>query len=629
MARPGEIALNGQVYTLASDSQLPKGKRAYVRRNKTTQPSDPGQIKTMRWKISGPMGQSHEREDGFLGVEYCINLEHQYDNLLTAVATRNTLTLSSKDPIAGSAAKLGAFAFGAAAFGGGTGLNTPGNITHIDEDRGYIFCGRGTLSTQVDITGTPAVVQTRSFDARIRGAAQWFGRGYYGLGGAVAVRRRTTVGAGGSQYEPVSSGGVAVHAKELGVGNDRLWMVHGDPSGVDENKVRYTLDDFTSISNAFQVGDPKVPATGIGTLGPYTIVGSESGAFTFTDEGRPVRLLDALRGHRDSENGLHVVSQWGWFYIATDLGLFAGDGGVVVNPVGPESLRKFEGPVQGSIRALWPWRDSLFAGVYNADDTQTHIVRGVFGPQTAATGLPEWYAFRRVSGVADCMFSTNLRTNPTMLVGEGASTLSWYTMGRRGRDIADGNYSFSVDGGQWFGSRSQRTPNMHKNVRYGMFITEQCSATKTWTLAVSADGGSYIDIGSAVTSNGHQTVRPVSASVPLTTVNGHSFKPRLTQVNDSTSTPPQVRGYLDIVYDERPDQVEEVTYMLALGRRHEDDEMSDLLALADHSQASPVTHQRPGETSDVYGFVTSVEENDLAGNGVQGVTVSLQLWDVS
>ena len=288
MAGVNEIVLNSVTYELVAESQLPRGRRAYATDLRPSQESD-ARIRTARWKLSGPTGLSNETPNGFLGHDFSVNIETRYDNLITSVAARNTLSLSTSDPLSSASSALGGFALGAAALGGGATSSTAQNLTHMDEDHAQLFCHRGSFSTQVNIAaGSPSVTETVAHDATVKGVAVWFEQGRLGLGSTVAIQTRSAVQSTGSTYTDTQVSAADVFAKEMTVGTDRLWMVDADIGAGDENKVKFTLDDFASESNSFVVGDRRIPATGLGTLGAFTAVGSEVGAFSFTDAGKQI-----------------------------------------------------------------------------------------------------------------------------------------------------------------------------------------------------------------------------------------------------------------------------------------------------------------------------------------------------
>ena len=626
----GVAVINRESYTLLAEEQLPKGRRALSRSLRASVPSDPGRLVTRRWKLSGPIGPSREGADGFLGVDYADNLATDNDELVTSAMARNAVTLTGFDPPTTSGVVLGSTKFGAGVLGP---AYAAGNCEFFDEDRGALFYHRQRGTTQLQASDM-SVQQTVVHPAAVAGVAIWKDKGYLGLGIESAMMRRVTVRSGGSDYETVSIRGTPIGSKALRKGSDRLWMVVADPSEEFTNHLRYTLDDFVSASCSFAVRDDKIPATGIGTLGALTIVGNELGAGSFTDQGVPVAVAEPLEGHRSANNGKHFATMWGWEYFTTDVGLFAWNGGLVTNPVGPEANQRFEGPIDGRPTALWPYKDSVWVA-YLTPAGDTYILRGKFGPLTAALGIPDWYPWLKLSSTeAHMIGSTGQRTNPTITWGEGTN-MAYGTLGRRGRDIADSNYRFGVTGGTLFLTTLMGDQHVLRNLRYGQFHCENMVSGDSWQLAISVDEATAVNIGSAVTANGVARAVPVSAGVPLTTVNGYFFKPQLTQVAagaGSSTAPPQIRGFLDLTFDERPDVIEEVTLVVLLDEVNPRTQYNRLKTLAEPDTASPVTVKLPDDFGDttVYGIVAGVDEfKDVKGDAVEAVTVKIHQWELS
>ena len=517
--------------------------------------------------------------------------------------------------------------------------NDVNEVTAIEEDRGQLFINRGDETAHVNPGDMTEVGTVASHTQQITGSvANWQGAGYLAFGSAQDMLVRDMPNAQtAATYSPVAG----VRARHLAVGPDRLWLTHEDElPDADNGKVKYALDALSSgaLSNAFQVSDPLSQPTGIFTIGEYMVLGHERGANSFTQSGKPKRLLEAVKDFPSANNASSADALWGWLYIATELGLFAINvEASVANPVGPgEGLRGqgFEGPVDGYPTAVKAFKDSLWVA-YVTTGCDTYVFRGVFGRETPSGGRPEWFAFRKLDGVACyAIGATAGRTNPTLVVSED-SEISYYTLGRRGRDIADGNYRFDIGGGEWHGTTMMRAAGKLANVRAARFFTENCDAENTWQLAISIDGGSYVDVGFPTQSGGLQTVRPVSGTTPLTTVRGSTFKPRLTQTADEETSPPQIRGFLDITYDERPETVEEHTFMLVLGdgdfsAETEDDALADLLERSNAAAQTPTAMTLPGETETKYGFVVDVSGRmDLDARGTQAVAVTVLGWDVA
>jgi hypothetical protein len=336
-----------------------------------------------------------------------------------------------------------------------------------------------------------------------------------------------------------------------------------------------------------------------------------------------VRVNDALRGHRDVNNGSRHASIWGWDYYITDFALYAWSPNVN-NPVGMESFDGFDGPIDGRPVAVFAWREYLFATYYTTDG-DSYVIVGKFGPSTASTGQPAWYPFVKLTGVlSECIFATSLQTNPTLLLGSGTNAVR-ITMGRRGRDIEDPSYVFSTGGGQWFGTTMTRAQNLHKYLRHASVQASQMSNTKTWRLAVSCDDAAYVNVDAAITTNGHHILRPIAGGAPYPQVDFHTIKPRLTQVNGSTTTPPQLHGTLTLTYDERPDMITEIKAAVVI----RPGDMEAIEHAIGHGTESPQLISLPGDNKVYHGFVKEPTNlADLKGDSIQALQLNVILWEV-
>ena len=780
MPRDDQVALAGVVYDLVHDDQVPRGKRMWEREVIKSDISDPGVIKTARWDISGPVGVSREGPDGYLGVDYAIDLDHRYRQLLTSGPKRNALTLttlSSRQEIVptsditktnwsegagdadGSAfdeldegsgsvdstgtywkvgtdsdfltvglaspastvptgvsvtAALNSFVIGvqlkhtttsehndweirlyqgttvlwsrtrtnssitdwlsvteslpqsvadqitdwtdlrigirrsgAPASAGGEmhvsalWLVVPatdgGHVVSMVEDRSQFFVSRGSFTTQINPTDM-LEVDSEDHGAPVKSSVVWAGAGYVALDKDADIDKRTAVTAASSTYSAVSG----VDARALAVGANKLWLVDaGKNTAADENTVKFATAAVTgagNLSNPIRVIDPGSDATGIYTQGPYALFGYERGVNSYTDRGTPTELLDAIKKFPSVQNAGQGASLWGYTYIATELGLYAVNvARGFANPVGPgEGLRgqDFEGPLDGFPTAVETLGELLFVAYRNADGSSWTYI-GQFGTETGTTGRPEWYTFRRLPST-ECneIGIIASRPNPTVVLAEDGD-VSWYTTSHQSRWIADSNYEFSVDGGTWYGTTMMRAAGMLINVRAIKFLTENCNANRTWQAAVSMDEGSYVDVGTFVSTNGLQTKRPSLSGAPLATVSGSTLKPRLVQTNDSESTPAQIRGFLDIEYDERPETVGKHVFAIKMNRQSSAKIYAALRDLIDRRKAAGKTPQQivlPGGDDPVdrqYGYVTDISGvTDIDGKGTQVVFVTVLDWTI-
>lgn len=614
MAGANEIKIGGtslEIVVTKKDS-----KRLYVRRTRASQESDPTNPKVMRWQVSGPIGNSYEGADGYLGHDYG-TLETRQDGMLTSLGAVSTLTVSGSDPLVSGTSALGAMPLGSRALGAGTASATPGTITHIESYFDRLFLGRGNFVTQVN-PSTWTVEQTKNVSAVVRGMAEWFGKLRIGLGPTKAIQTVNGVSSTGATYADTQVSGSDTYGREMRVIGDKLWWNRANDSS-DDNRLRYTADDFSSQSTGFRVGDRGVPGTGIGVVDGAPVNGTETGPVGFTEDGANYPIGLALKDARSSENGRQwTVGPDGWAYMISRLTLYALKGGAM-NPVGigTESMALFDG-FDGRPVAVRAWRDVVFVAYEDSAGTTWRILSGHFNAAKGGGEL-DWHPFAtRTNAAIRAIGATGVPTLPAIVWGEGANTLARTSKGRGGRDFSDASYTYSTSGGVWYGSRSLRNQHCRKTVRWGRFFTEDTSSNGTWTLAVAMDGGSYANIGSAVSTNGAQKVVPSDLTAAPT---GFTVKPRLTQTATSSTTPPKIRGILEIGYDERPDTVIQVEVSVKVSQ-------SDLTTLRNLSDGESSTGRNvvtvvlPDDTTTYYGFVRLNSEEDREG---EIVTASLTL----
>lgn len=621
---------------LLAESDLPAGRRAIIRdHSRATNARDPGRIRVVQWEISGPIGYSLQSVSGFLATDYTQEMDTRFLRRLVPAGKRNRVILTTDDPDASATQPLfDGFKFDTQKFGGRASSGSDRNARFMDEQSAYLFVHRGNLSTQVAF-GDWSVVETVEHEATVRGAESWFGKGRLGMGASVPMQTRTAVTSSGSTYEDTEDGNLdPVYALAIRAGSDRCWFIVGDDSGALQNLVSYTLDDFVTTAAPFPVGDRKVAANGIGSLGQFTFFGTETGLYSFTDKGKKAPISRALVGHRSEYNG----AQWGepgwlWAYAMSDIGLRAVTSHVD-NPVGiGERMREFTGH-NGRVTAIWQERGELWVA-YLTTDGDTYIYRCTFGPETGDTGQPLMYPFHYLPGTeVHVIFSSNTPDDTVVVWGEGQN-IAYETIDRNGRDDLFPNRRYSQDGGKWYGTTLDVDPHMLKNVRLARLWPMHMTDGSSWQLAWSLDEGSFVSHGSPITSSGHQVVRPVSDDEPQQDVSGHQLKPRIELVAAGAGadvTPPELRGVLEIEYDERPDYIDEVLIQVNLTGAGVSKQgvMNTLFELQGSNTAGPVKIRLPDETRDRWAMVANVgKQQDLKGNGVEFVDVLLHLWETA
>ncbi len=497
-----------------------------------------------------------------------------------------------------------------------------GNVVTIDEDRGQLFVQRGTFSTQVN-PGSMTEAQHVDHGAQVTGSvASWRGNGIVALGSTDAEERTAVVAGTSATYAAITN----LDADHIAIGPDRLWI-----SDASDGQAKYVTADLAvtaaNLSNGIAVADTNSGTiTGLYTLGDLMIAGTQRGARSFTDQGAPAVLGEGVKDFPSSFNGANGDSLWGWHYHATILGLYAIQPEIPIeNPVGPgegADGQRFEGPIDGYPIAVKAWKDSLWVS-YLSTDGDSWLLRGVFNPAvTPGSGRPDWFVFRKLSSTkCTAIGATTGRAVPAVVWGEGQD-IAYADLAFRGREIADTtNYPFSTDGGEWFGTTLMLPVGLVGNVRWAKFLSENCDASNTWTLAFSRDEGSYSDLGSAVQTAALQTIRDGATDDNSFT----TLKPRLTQVAASETSPPQIRGMLTVAYDERPEHVREISVLV---EGHGED-LSDFQTLVDAGQELPVAFRSPYDTTvnaDRYCYVLNAEAEDLANGEDQGIRLTLIEW---
>jgi len=649
----GELSLDGRRYAIVSETLLPSGTRSIQRNFRATNVTDPARLRRVSWDIWGPIGSSRQSmSGGMLRTDYVQNLDTRWPKRLISKGARNAIDLSGQDPSPSIGYSIyDEFVFDESDYFFDSGpLIT--NTQYFDEQAGSIFAHRGYVSTQVYIP-TWSAVNSQLWSAPVAGAASWYGYGRVGLGGSQPIQTRTGVTSTSAIYTDTEDlTNTLVYGTAMVPGSDRLWFINANSAGTNNNWVIYTLDSFETLSAPLQVGDPLVNATGIGPFGPFTFFGSETGLYTFTDQGKPIPLSRALANHKSLLNGAQWADPgWGWNFAITDIGLRAVNG-TTDNPVGiGERMRAFTGH-NGVPTAVWAERGELFVA-YLTTSNDTYIYRcvfstsaaeGAYGAQTASTGQPDFYPMHYLPNTqVEAIFSTNSTADTTLMWGED-SNMAYETISRIGRDDLMPTRVYSTEGGTWYGTELDVDPNLLKTLRLVRLRTVSMEPGDNWTVGVvfdPEDGNDYVDIGT-VYDDGVQTIYPVLNYYPLASMTGRTIKPRLTQVaggSNSSSTPPEINGQMELEYDERPAIIEEIVVLIELtGTNYTNNEVMDTFSLLMSQQSSgPFRITLPddippgGGGQQRWGMVADVRNrHDLKtrdGNGIECVELTLHMWN--
>lgn len=585
---PSGIAPSGGTNTLrlpiVADSAIRGGKRAIERTLLDDNASSPGRRRRVEWAIHGPVGASLESSAQYLGVDVVQDMETRWFQRLVPAIGETALGLTGFDPPGVDGSYFGSSYFGSAYFGGpvggGGGSSGAGpDVVVFAEQDSYILVMRGQLLTQVDPTTDPwTVVSTTVLNSAALDADHWRGTVKIAEGPSGAMQRVVGVSVSGPLLEDVvaTTPAETVFAYATKRGSDRAWYINANESQSTFNFAGFTLDDFENLAAPFQVGDPDSGSNGIGPFGPLTYFGFIDNFYSFTDQGKPVPLSRALYSHHSMLNG----KQWadpgfGWNYALSQIGMRALSSGSIDNPVGiGETMRQFTGH-NGIPTAVYSERGELWA-CYQTTSGQLYAYRCAFGPETAGTGQPLLFPWAYQSGAyCGAIFSsvTGAADQGTWVMRGDGTNLRYSLIADDGRDDLYPSYEYNTGTGIAYLTTLNRDVNLLKTLRLVRLRTRNFGAGSSAAVAFAFDASptaptsaTYTTIGT-VTSNGQQTLTPISGSAPIASISGYTMKPRITLSNGAAAgatTPAELDGTLEVEYDERPQQVEQIAVTVYL-----------------------------------------------------------------
>jgi hypothetical protein len=660
---PSGLAPSGSTNVLRlpmiADSEIRGGKRAIERQFLDANGSGPVRRQRVEWAIHGPLGASLESSAGYLGVNFTRNLDTRWYQRLIPTAEQNLVDLTGDDPpgIDGSVFDEGIFdtSYFGSPLGSGTSGDGP-DVVVFAEQNNYLLVMRGSLLTQVDTTTTPwTVVSTTALDADALDADHWRGTVKIALGTTAAMQRVVGATSSGVVLADVTATTPAetVYASAIKRGSDRAWYVNANQAQSTYNFAGFTLDDFVNLANPFQVGDPTAGMNGIGPFGPLTMFGGMDNLYSFTDQGKPVPLSRALYNHHSVWNGNQWADPgWTWNFATSAIGLRAVSPGGIDNPVGiGETMRQFTGH-NGIAYTVYSERGELWV-IYYTTGGAIYGYRGTFGQETAGSGQPLLFPwFYKASSWSQAMFSTvtGAADQGVFIIRGDGTNLVYSLIASDGRDDLYPSYTYDITGPfAAYMTTLNRNANLQKTLRLARFRARNLTSGSSWALAFAFDANqtditnaTYVTVGT-VTTNGPQTLTPVSAGAPLANISGRTMTPRLTLVaggSGADTTPPEISGTLEVEYDERPEQYEQINvacYFTSPSGRPESEIWSLLASLLGQDVPAPITLQIPDNLppgvstasggGTYYAHLTGVtKRTDVTRDDVEGYSLQFDCW---
>lgn len=567
--QPGMVVdINGTPYFLMRSD---RGAPEYHDRQVQTQEGDPTAPRRYRWSDwSRGMGDSRgvfrgaveSATNAFLGMLGRILPGPK----INTIATAHGATITSIVEVTAPATRI-------ISFGGryAKEVNPATQAVTATQDFGVGTAVSGTCQLFIDQVAIPL------------GAATQF---YRRLANGTYAPSTTTAGAGGD-YRYASCFGLSAEG-DLVRGRGATWS-------------KCSAADFYATNGnwttEYTIGDASGNVNEVGSFERWDYALKDEGLYSFDSaQSKESNVLPDLRAFRSREN-----RRWFPWYNRLFLCTFAGLYRYVQNggarTVGMEEAELNEGiltdayPTAGVAFGKW-----AYVAFYDGATTYICMVRNTrdgdanFGsPFTIVSTIDSF------TGRCDAMLISSAPASPTCYYGREGD-LAYFELTRTGRPK---NYRDSGSTVVTFAPTDLGSPMTVKYARGVEVIGRNASAVRTITFEIGWDGGALNTIGSAI-----QSFTASFASKFLTAGandSGRVAQLRATMVNNSTTTPPEVRDVI-LNFEERPVMTDGAVFVLRLNDQdHEGEVSTHLSAVEQLANILALTDGAPVNFTDPYG----------------------------
>lgn len=488
-----------------------------------------GKVYSATWETTGPSFLSNEDTrygQGRLGIDYTLNMDSRW-SVLCLGPLINTLNLT---PAGGTAANTN-----------GIALSEGMNATK------YIYLIRGTKWAKVQASNMTLISNDTETALAERATGILYTKNAAGTEeisvfmNGTAYRVITTVSAGATDTHSANNETIINRAGNYGWPGNTILAGGGQVIRHNVLTGSVGMDASAWQTRATLVGESLV-ITSVVLDGDKVLVGTNNGPYYFDNDFRDFRpLIQEISTDPDNKACSAMTT---WFPVGVLVNLKKAlyrTKNSVGSSCGPEVYPANESPIQGYFTALWGSERWLYGALYNPGTDKTHILAG----HVPTEGEPfqdkllSWFPIATLGDGVECEALRDIETyggraNATM-VGGHDDDLFWFTQGRLAREIDDANYLFSPSGSAYF-TELRRERHLDKYPVGLELETTGCDAGKTVTVYMAADGGSYEQVGSPITTNGIQRIHIPAGD----NFHGSRLKIRVDAVTDSSSSSPKV-----------------------------------------------------------------------------------------
>lgn len=448
---------------------------------------------------------------------------------------------------------------------GGTAANANGAVrSHGMNATEFLHVIRGTKWAKINLN-TRALVSDGSETALAEAATDII------YTKNAAGTEEISIGMAGTAYQVISAvgnGATDTHAANTDSQVIRIFGHMGGESssprigGLSGSTVyQNTIASGTTMGNGNWVTRAILPSgvtpTSLELDGPFWIIGTDEGPMFLNNDFQTFRLL-IPEIMKDSEN---CRAMRGYSFVGLVVDLSTGTrymknvetGG----SCGPETYWANTSPVGGRMTALAASERWGYMAIYNIVDDVTYIC--AFRPRQPTDWHPNVFSYYPlIKLTTECKFmeftdKAGGVTSPTFYAGSDDDVI-WWLAGRTSTDIEDSAYTFAASG-TWYGTTLQRHKRFLKGIEFIELETSNCTANQTVTVKVSIDGGTAVQVGAPIASDGMHRIE-IPKVDGRRSITGRRLQPQLDFATNSSSASPRVIGTIRVGYERYPLEVD-------------------------------------------------------------------------
>ncbi len=314
--------------------------------------------------------------------------------------------------------------------------------------------------------------------------------------------------------------------------------------------------DFYSVDNwstDYDIGDKSRMVTQVFGHNQFDYVLKEEGLYTFVQtNSKEANQLTDLIAFASTEN--RAYGRWNdWIMVCTIAGLYRYISQGAARPVGAEMHELSESALQDTYPTAFVGNGAwAYEARYNPTSDKTYICmlrRAADGDATFGSPVVTNSIIDVFTGKCRAMHISSLTGTPELYYAKAAS-VAWIALTRDGKPAV---FQTANTTKVYMPPTDLGSPMTTKYFKRIEAIGRNLAAGRTCQFKAAMDGGSYNNVGSALTSLSSSYGQ--SAWTVGSNDSGRVIQLEVDLTSDSTSTPPEIRDLI-LAYEERPIMVD-------------------------------------------------------------------------